>query len=120
MNFDEAINAHVAWKMKLSVYLRHPNGSIKSTDAGADNICELGRWINGEGAIKYSETAEFIALKHEHTNFHKCAGSVIEKADNGSATSQDIALGSGSEFSQTSSKTVAAIMAMKRKSAINT
>ena len=114
MDFDEAIKAHSAWKMKLSKYIAKPDGSLVATDVGVDNKCPLGQWIHGEGG-KHSSVVEFKTLKDEHAKFHKCAADVIKKADSGADTSQETALGGSSEFSKTSTNVVSAIMAIKRK-----
>lgn len=114
MDFDEAIKAHSAWKLKLSSYLRKPDGSLKATDVQVDNKCQLGQWIYGEGA-KHSSMAEFTTLKSEHAKFHKAAAEVVKKADSGQDTSEETALGSKSAFSSASSAVVNAVMAMKRK-----
>jgi hypothetical protein len=50
MDFDEAIKAHSAWKMKLSTYLKKPDGSLKPSEIQVDNKCQLGQWIYAEGA----------------------------------------------------------------------
>lgn len=116
MNFDEAIQAHSAWKMKLSNYLRKPDGSLKPAEVSLDNKCALGQWIYGEGA-KFAGIPEYTTLKAEHARFHKAAAAVISKADSGQSTSEDTALGSKSDFAQASSAVVAAIMAIRRKAA---
>jgi methyl-accepting chemotaxis protein len=114
MDFDEAIKAHSAWKMKLSAYLRKPDGSLKAADIQVDNKCALGQWIYGLGA-KWSSLPEYATLKSEHARFHKAASQVVIRADSGQDTSEDIALGAKSEFALASSAVVSAIMAIKRK-----
>lgn len=114
MNFDEAIKAHSDWKLKLSTYLNKPDGSLKAGEAELDNKCALGQWIHGEGG-KYSTQPEYSTLKTEHAHFHKCAGSVIRKADSGQKVAEEVALGSKSEFAAASSAVVMAIMKMKAK-----
>lgn len=114
MDFDDAIKAHSAWKMKLAAYLRKPDGSLKSVDVQVDHKCTLGQWIYGEGA-KFANLPEFAELKKEHARFHKAAAEIIDKADSGADTSEDTALGSKSEFGSASSKVVTAIMSMKKK-----
>lgn len=114
MNFDDSIRAHSDWKMKLSVYVSKPDGSLKAVEAEQDNKCALGQWIYGEG-MKYSAEPEFSTLKAEHTKFHKCAAAVIRKADSGQKVSEEIAIGGKSEFASASSAVVSAIMKMKSK-----
>ena len=114
MNFDEAITAHSAWKMKLSNYLRKPDGSLKVADIEVDNKCALGQWIYGDGA-KHNGIPEYESLKAEHAKFHKAAAEVVKKADSGQSVTEDIAIGAKSPFAAASSAVISAIMAIKRK-----
>ena len=116
MDFDQAIAAHSAWKQKLSEYLRKRDGSLKSAEVALDTKCPLGQWIHGEGS-KYVKLSEFTTLKTEHTRFHKAAADVVRHADSGKSTSEEIALGSKSEFANASSAVVMAIMAVKKHAA---
>lgn len=114
MDFDEAIKAHAAWKLKLSTYLKKPDGSLKPVDVEVDNKCNLGQWIYGEGS-KLSNFSEYATLKNEHNKFHKAAAEVIRKADRGESITDEIALGSKSAFGSASSAVVSAIMSMRMK-----
>lgn len=114
MNFDEAIKAHASWKIKLQAYLNKPDGSLKPLEIQVDNKCDLGKWIYGEGA-KHSALPEFSVLKTEHAKFHKAAAAVVTKADHGQNVSEEVALGSKSDFGNASSSVVSAIMKMKAK-----
>jgi hypothetical protein len=115
MNFDDAVSAHTQWKMKLSSYLAHPDGSLDAVTASIDNKCSLGQWIFGEG-VKHSKLPEYTKLKSEHTRFHKAVGEVIKKASSGQNVTAETALGSHSDFGSASNAVVSAIMAMKNKS----
>lgn len=114
MNFDEAIRAHSSWKLKLSTYLRNPNGSLQAMEVARDNACELGRWLQGEGR-QFAGTPEYKALNAEHVRFHRAAAAVVTAADAGRSTSEDTALGSTSDYATASRNVVSAIMAMKKR-----
>lgn len=114
MNFDEAIQAHAAWKIKLSVYLRKCDGSLKAADIRVDNRCPLGQWLYGEGK-KYSSLAEYQTLIKEHARFHRAAGSVIDKADSGQEATAERELNFDSEYGIASRNVVKAIMDVKKK-----
>lgn len=113
MNFDEAIQAHSAWKLKLSTYLRKPDGSLNSATIRPDNKCALGQWLHGEGR-KFANVPEYKKLVAEHARFHQAAASVVDKANAGKFTSDDIALGGKSEFGTASTSVVALILNMKK------
>jgi hypothetical protein len=114
MNFDDAINAHVAWKTKLRAYIGKPDGSLDPAAVGADNNCALGKWLYGEGKA-HAATAEHKALVAEHAKFHKAAAQIIVKAKSGKNVTEEVALGSSSEFAGASAKVISLIMEMKRK-----
>lgn len=114
MNFDEAIQAHSTWKLKLTKYLRSPDGSLKAEEVCLDNKCALGLWIYGEG-VSYTSMTEYGTLKSEHAKFHKAAAEVITKADAGKSVSEEVQMGADSPFAKASSAVVLAIMEMKKK-----
>jgi methyl-accepting chemotaxis protein len=114
MDFDKAIKAHSDWKMKLAVYLKKPDGSLKAGELGQDNKCELGSWITAEGP-KHNGSPEFAKLKAEHTRFHKAAADVVRRADSGKNVSEETVLGAKSEFMSASQGVVQAILTMKAK-----
>ena len=115
MNFDEAISAHTGWKTKLRRYIDKPDGSLKSGDVSPDNNCPLGKWIHGVGGTQHSQLPEFSALTKEHARFHTAAGDVIRKADLGQRMTEEVALGSNSEYGTASAAVVKALVAMKSK-----
>ena len=116
MNFDEAIRSHTTWKVKLSMYLAKPDGSVKAADIEVDHKCDLGKWIHGEGSV-HKHLPEFTVLKDEHARFHKAAAAVVRKADSGAKVTEEVMLGANSEFNNASTKVVSAIMSMRRHAA---
>lgn len=116
MNFDDAIKAHVNWKIKLQSYLRNPDKSIKASEVECDDKCDLGKWIYSEGK-SYIGMFEFENLKKDHARFHKEVGKIVRKADAGEKVEEDIAIGSKSEFAQASSAVVGWLSKMKLKKA---
>lgn len=114
MDFDAAIMSHGEWKIKLMKYLKKPDGSLLASDIRQDNLCILGKWIYGEGQ-KFSHLPEYQILKTQHAEFHKAAADVVEKADKGGDTSEDVSLGSSSKFSYISKDVMRSLMGMKAK-----
>jgi hypothetical protein len=113
MNFDEAVIAHSEWKRKLHAYLEKPDHSLNATDVAANNKCNLGKWLAGEG-LKFASLPGFPKLVDEHTRFHKAAADVIRKADSGQNVTSDVALGAQSEFGRASGAVVLALMDLKK------
>ncbi len=114
MDFDEAIQAHAAWKVKLLVYVRKPDGALRSADVRPSNRCPLGKWLEDEGA-NYASMPEFKSLVAEHAKFHAVAAAVIDKADTGASMDPDQTLGLESEFGIASRNVVKGIMDVKKK-----
>ena len=118
MNLDEAVKAHAAWKIKLSAYLRHPDKSIDSADAGSDDHCPLGQWLHGEGKKTLSSLPEYKTLVTEHARFHRAVGSAVEMADAGKKLEDEHVLGWDSDFAASSRNIVSAIVQLKKKAAV--
>lgn len=116
MNFEDAIQAHGSWKLKLATYIRKPDGKYKATDVERDNVCELGCWLHGDGR-RLASLSEYQALKASHARFHKAAGEIIRKADAGENMSDQVSLGANSAYAAASKEVVNAIMAMRRAAA---
>jgi hypothetical protein len=113
MDFDQAVAAHAAWKIKLGRYLKNPDGSLQASELSQDNKCALGEWIYGEGG-KYAKLPDFSKLQNEHARFHKAVGDVVRRANSGQSVTQETSLGSQSEFMQASMGVVAAIVNLKK------
>lgn len=114
MNFDDAIQAHASWKMKLSTYIKNPDDSINPDVICKDDLCALGKWIHGEGSSN-SSVAEFGQLKLAHANFHKEAAEIVRRAKNGEKVSDEIALGAKSKFADYSTQVVLHIRNIRNK-----
>lgn len=115
MNFDDAIKAHAVWKMKLTTYINKPDKSLNPAEVSADNKCELGKWLHSSESAAYTTHPEFSMLKAAHADFHKEAGSIIQRADKGESMSSEVSLGSGSNYAKASSAVVTHCMALKNK-----
>ena len=116
MDFEKAIQAHVSWKRKLSRYIASPDHSIQAAAVASDGNCGLGQWLKGEGK-RFASLPEFAALNENHIRFHKAAGEIISKADQGLKMAEEVALGSKSEYGAASNAVVSALMKMKTKAA---
>jgi hypothetical protein len=114
MNFDDAMKAHEEWKNKLVEYISKPDRSLDTATVGADDECELGKWLRGEGQT-HSGVAEFSQLKKDHRRFHKAAGAIVKKANAGNRVSEKAAMGPRSEYAAASVAVHNGLTAMKFK-----
>jgi len=98
----------------LQDYLQHPDKSLNPSVVGADNQCELGKWIHGDGK-KNANNPKFKELTIEHAKFHTSAAEIIKKADTGQNMSAETTLGAKSEFADRSMKVVTILMQCKKE-----
>ena len=115
MNWDDAVKAHAAWKMKLLAYIRDPSKRLDPAIVGVNNRCPLGIWLHGEVKQKLAGMPEFEALIAEHARFHRAVGSAVEQVNAGKTLTDQTVLGWESEFAASSRGVVTAITALKRK-----
>ena len=113
MNFDDAIAAHIKWKVRLSQFIDGVSTEqLNSATICKDNLCDLGKWIYGDGA-KYKAAPHYQDLVKKHAHFHICAADVVKKVEGGDRTGAKTAL-SGT-FAAASKETVTAIMELKKE-----
>jgi methyl-accepting chemotaxis protein len=113
MNFDDAIAAHIKWKVRLSQFIDGTSTEqLKSDTICRDNLCDLGKWIYGDGA-KYKTLPHYKDLVGKHANFHRCAGDVVKKVETGDRPGAKASLAAA--FATASKETVAAIMELKKE-----
>ena len=115
MNFDDAIAAHIKWKVRLNQFIDGTSAEkLQSSVVCKDNNCDLGKWIYGEGA-KYKPLPHYQDLVKKHANFHVCAADVVKKVEGNDKTGAKASL--GGPFAVASKETVAAIMELKKEAA---
>lgn len=115
MNFDDAIAAHIKWKVRLTQFIDGTSTEkLQSQTVCKDNLCDLGKWIHGEGE-QYKSAGHYQDLVKKHANFHVCAGDVVKKVEGGDKAGAKTAL--GGSFATASKETVAAIMEVKKEAA---
>ncbi|HEY0721562.1 MAG TPA: CZB domain-containing protein [Gammaproteobacteria bacterium] len=83
MNFFEAINAHVAWKVRLQKHIKgESNERLDASAASRDDLCALGKWIYTHQG-QYGEMPLFRQVQVQHADFHRCAAEIIDSVDRG-------------------------------------
>ena len=110
MDRNEAIRAHAGWKKRLTVYLRHPDGSLDPSDVERIDACELGEWIEREGRFEFPTDMAFQHLEEAHARFHRCAADIVRRGGD------DLALQTSNraddELSRTSREVVHSLLAL--------
>ena len=78
LDFKGAIDAHMAWKVRLEKCMAGNNEEgLKVDTVSRDDQCVLGKWIHGPGGDKFGHMREFQEMKMEHMRFHLAAGDVL-------------------------------------------
>jgi len=112
-DFDKAVEAHRAWKVKLRSAIANREKLDVDTIC-RDDRCPLGQWLHGPGGARWGTRPAFVDLVNEHAEFHRAAGEVAATINRGAYDEAQRLLGSGSRFAEASTRTVAAIMRVKR------
>lgn len=78
MNFLDAINAHVMWKLRLQRYLEGTSDENLDPDhICQDNQCILGKWIYGN-QDRYNKSPVFADVQGRHAEFHIMAANIVQ------------------------------------------
>jgi len=110
-HFDDAIAAHIKWKIRLSQFIDGTSSEkLDSAVVCKDNLCVLGKWIYGDGE-KHQANPHYGDLLDKHAHFHRCAGDVVKKVEAHDKTGAMSVL--TGEFAHAAKETVTAIMALK-------
>lgn len=79
INFYEAMEAHLAWKRRLTDYLQGASTEdLQPQHICQDNRCVLGKWIHGAGKARFGEIDIFKQLTEVHAKFHYHTSKVVE------------------------------------------
>ena len=111
-DFDAAIEAHQAWKMKL----RRAISSQEKLDIDTisrDDCCALGKWIHGPGGHHHGQALRFGELKDKHREFHRSVGMIARKITQGRSEDAERLLGTGSAFTALSTDIVSMLNRFK-------
>jgi hypothetical protein len=81
VDINEAIAAHVNWKVQLLMYVEKV-GHPTLGEVSHDDSCALGRWLKAEAPLRAGQPA-FEKARSTHARFHQLAWEIVRKADAG-------------------------------------
>ena len=113
-DFDAAIEAHKAWKMKLRRAISNRE-QLDIATVSRDDCCALGKWIHGPGGHRHGHHARFGDLRDKHRSFHQSVGEIARKINLGRHDDAERLLGSGSSFTAMSTDVVSVLNRFKRE-----
>ena len=114
MNFDTAIEAHMAWKIKFRVAMQNRQQLDEATIA-RDNCCDLGKWLHGEAVFKYAQLSSYAACVQQHAKFHQEAAQVARAINKGEFARAETLLAHNSTYSGASGAVVVALGKLRRE-----
>ncbi|GAB4039615.1 MAG: hypothetical protein Fur0014_09500 [Rubrivivax sp.] len=98
-DFDAAIEAHRAWKVKLRQTMAEP-GRRDAETICRDDACPLGRWLHGPGGARRGGKPSFVERVARHADFRRAAGAVVQRINAGDDDRAERLIGSGSAFAR--------------------
>ena len=113
-NFDQAIEAHRQWKVRLRSAIAK-KGKLDADTICRDDQCPLGKWLHGAGSQRWSQKPLFTQLLGKHADFHQSAGSVARKINAGQYADAENLIGAGSHFSSVSLEVTTLLSTAKRQ-----
>jgi len=112
-SFEDAVNAHVKWKMRLVDYIKGKSTEeLEVEKVSCDDKCDLGKWLYGP-ATTYVRLSEYRDLKNSHAAFHRSVGVIVQCVQDHHTDEAMSKL--GGEFFQLSNKTIRAIQTLRHK-----
>ena len=80
----EAIGSHGAWKLKLKTAITVGYSDLTPNEVRCDDKCAFGRWLQSPDIdTEIRMGTPYRVISRLHSEFHKCAGDVLEFATTG-------------------------------------
>ena len=107
----KAIHNHERWKVELSVSIENGAVSPDAADIGKDNICAFGRWLYGSSIPKDARyDPNYIIVRFLHSNFHECAGKVVQLLSEGKKSEAAALMAGDGEYTKSSDELMATMV----------
>jgi methyl-accepting chemotaxis protein len=113
MDLSEAIKAHADWKIKFRIAIAKQE-TMDIGSISADNCCALGKWLHGEGKIKFGHLKSHADCITQHALFHQEAGKVAQAINARQFSEAQAMIGPDTPFFTASGNVIMAIGTLKR------
>jgi len=118
MTLDDAIDAHILWKVQLMHQVEHGESLPSEAQVSDSGACPLGQWLNGPEAESFRHHACFATLEQAHAEFHRSAAQVMHLVHQGDRAGARRMMSAGGAFAVASRETINALMDLRRQLAI--
>lgn len=82
-----AMTVHQAWSGRLKNVLDgRSSESLDPNTVGREDLCTLGKWIQGSGQSCCAHQKEFPKLRSRHSDFHRMAAEILKAHQQGDST----------------------------------
>lgn len=113
-NIKDAIGSHGAWKLKLKTAINVGYSDFTVKDVSCDDNCAFGKWLHSSDFNTETRMgAPYRVISRLHSEFHKCAGNVLDLATTGRGAEAMTLL--DGDFTQQSEKLVRGLQKWKRE-----
>lgn len=112
MDLDQAIRKHAEWKLKFSLAISKQE-TLDAATITADNCCELGKWLHGDGIKRYGKLGSYTECIAKHAAFHVEAGKVAVTINEKKYTAAEVMLKPGTPYEAASSSVWVAIKRLR-------
>lgn len=113
MNFDDAVSAHVAWKIAFRAAVNRKH-AIDAPLIAHDDRCVLGQWLHGEARRRYGTLPAYCHCLEAHARFHREAGRIAHIINRGDFAAAEAELDGDAPSGEASALAVAAINQFRR------
>jgi methyl-accepting chemotaxis protein len=113
INFDEVLQKHSDWKVKLRAAINQKEDLDAATIA-KDNCCDFGKWLYSDAKTQLGHRASFTECVAKHAAFHIEAGKIATAINAKKFTEADRMLGAGSAFNNATNDVGIAVLRLKK------
>ncbi len=117
MNLDDAVKKHADWKVKLRMAISKKE-TLDAATITRDDCCDLGKWLHGEGKVKFGRLTSYADCIAKHKAFHSNAGKVATAIN---AKKYDEAMGMidmNTPYAEASTVAIRAIFQLKKEASL--
>lgn len=106
---NEAVEAHVAWRIRLEEAIEQGTSEYSVEELRASNLCVFGKWLYLEVDQSLQNTEQYKKVRDLHQAFHNTAADILNMALVGQKDQAKNAMQEGSEYVRLSTELINAM-----------
>ena len=112
MDFYEAIASHTKWRIRLFQGIRGHWQLPEADEIARADLCDLGKWLAGEGA-QYAYASSYREALAAHAEFHERAAEVARTLKGGDSAAAEAMLAPGRPYTLASDAVILALTKLR-------